>query len=932
MMNYKKLITNVLLGLIWGFSFSQNYINYTEKDGLASNLVYRITQDHEGFIWFITDKGISKFDGTTFKNFTRKEGLPVNLVIRSRITHDNRFWYFSRSNEFGFIENDSVHHFKSDDGISMRPDQGINQSGNDISFLGDKRNYHFSDTIWKASNENKDKFNLLNSDILYNKDENTAHLEDSSGKRIYKFEDSPEIRQSYQLNDSLFVILTKKKYELVNLYTKRIISGKLKSSTDPIYGSLDFHWVNDRLQLVAGRDLYNFDENLEFTFLQSCPDQLKATFSFIDKDGFTWCATTGNGVYKLPKEFNKMEAFFNGKSISKISKVKNEIYVGVKKEGVYRLNSNTSKLWVKELGLLYNINEINDTIFYSFGSHFVAEGKERVKTVKNEDDYYAAGMLKYKGDYYAEGCSMVFQLSDDLSLIERIEKDQYYQGLFKSNDSLFSFNYNTMLYYNDLKKKFLPYKKQQLGGKLLSHETINNTTYIGTEGDGVYSFFLGKLNKLVEDDLMVVHSIGIENENSIWAVSEGTLLHYYRTETNEFLVKQFKYLNGYPTNNLTQVFFDDQKLYLGSRNGLIIIDKKNIIETYDFNVYIKDVRLNGKKQAKDSLEYIYASDSNLKVNFWYMNYFDPENTTYAYRLEPFQTNWTTTASGEVNLFDLEPDSYTLQLKVNHNETNKILSLPINVIPRWWQTSLFFLIAFLFIGALVAYSIWRLIKYEQAKKLKNLIREKQLAQIQLKALRSQMNPHFVFNSLAAIQYYINENDFQASERYLVKFSRLIRTFFELSKETEITIENEVALLVNYLDVEKLRFRDKFDYVIDIDPSLDKWKSKIPTMLLQPIVENAINHGVFNKEEKGHIAIKFKKLAQDQLNVSISDDGVGFKNTKQLETMSRTKSSNVLRDRLYYLNKSRFWRIEYKTEEAFPDRADTGNVSTFILKTL
>ncbi|RMA58645.1 sensor histidine kinase [Ulvibacter antarcticus] len=931
-MNLKHYISTLLLGLICSFCFSQNYINYSEKDGLASNKVYRITQDHKGFIWFITDKGISKFDGTTFKNFTRNEGLPLNEIIRFRITPNNRFWYFSRSKELGYIENDKIYHFDADDGITMRPDQGINQSGNDISFLGEYQNYHFDKTTWRSEDQNNENFKLLNREVFYIKDKKSARLEDSIGNKLHTFDTIPAIRQAYQLNDSLFGVLTNKRYELFNLNTKQLTTGEFSPSQNPTFVSLDFHWVNNRLQLVVGGYLYCFNENLEVAAVQNSPPQLKTTFSFKDRDGFTWCATTEHGVFKLPKEYNNMSSFFNGKSISKITKAKNTIYVGVKGDGVYKFDTNIPNLWVKEPKPLYNVNEINNTIYYSFGSHYVAESKGRTKSKVDDKDYYAAGMLKYNDIYFSEGCSMVFRMSDDLSSRKRFKGHKFYQGLFKDRDSLFTFSYNNMLYYDNAKKLFVPYRSEQIGRRLMSHSAIENTTFIGTEGDGLYGFKNGKLFKLVKNDLAVVSSIGIENENSIWVVSEGVLLHYYKTEANEFAKKEHHYLSGYPTNNLTQVFFDKEKLYLGSTLGLTVIDKKDIEESIDFEVYLKDVQLNGEKQFKDSLEYVYAADMSLNLKFWSMNYYDTKNTTYQYRLAPIQNNWTSTASGEVNLFDLQPDSYTLQLKVDQSDTSKTLSIPIKVIPRWWQTSMFLVLAFLSGACLVGFVIWNIVKYERAIKLKKLIREKQLAQIQLKALRSQMNPHFVFNSLAAIQYYINENDFRSSEKYLVKFSRLIRTFFEMSKENEISIESEVSLLANYLDVEKLRFRNKFDYIIDIDPNLDKWKNKIPTMLLQPIVENAVNHGVFNMEDKGLIAIKFRKLSQDQLDVSISDDGVGFKKTEKLENIGRTKSSNVLRDRLYYLNKSRFWRIEYSTKEAFPERENKGNVSTFTLRTL
>jgi LytS/YehU family sensor histidine kinase len=190
----------------------------------------------------------------------------------------------------------------------------------------------------------------------------------------------------------------------------------------------------------------------------------------------------------------------------------------------------------------------------------------------------------------------------------------------------------------------------------------------------------------------------------------------------------------------------------------------------------------------------------------------------------------------------------------------------------------------------------------------------------------MNPHFVFNSLAAIQYYINNNEIKASETYLVKFSKLIRQFFELSKETEINLAQEIKLIKNYLDIEKLRFKEKFEYQIHIDELLNTTTHKIPTMLLQPIVENAVNHGIFNKIDNGIITINFTFIDEKNYQIEIIDDGVGFVNT-QNKSNQKIKSSNVLDDRLKFLNQSGNWKIVYSVAELHPTLTDKGNKSTF-----
>lgn len=195
-------------------------------------------------------------------------------------------------------------------------------------------------------------------------------------------------------------------------------------------------------------------------------------------------------------------------------------------------------------------------------------------------------------------------------------------------------------------------------------------------------------------------------------------------------------------------------------------------------------------------------------------------------------------------------------------------------------------------------------------------QKQLHKIELNALRSQMNPHFVHNSLNAIQYYIQRHEVEISENYLTKFSKLMRLFFEYSRRQTITVSEEVVLLNNYLEIEKLRFEDKLEFTIKVDEALDAESQQIPSMILQPIVENAINHGIFHKQEKGKVNVDFIKVSSSCYKVIIVDDGIGI-NKSKLMTRCATKkkecSSYVLEKRLMLLKKSNLFDIEYTLKD-------------------
>jgi two-component system LytT family sensor kinase len=198
--------------------------------------------------------------------------------------------------------------------------------------------------------------------------------------------------------------------------------------------------------------------------------------------------------------------------------------------------------------------------------------------------------------------------------------------------------------------------------------------------------------------------------------------------------------------------------------------------------------------------------------------------------------------------------------------------------------------------------------------------------ELNALRSQLNPHFVHNSLNAIQYYIQRNEVEISEDYLTKFSKLMRLFFDYSRKKLITLDEEVIFLTKYLQIEKLRYENKVTYGIEIDEELDLEEYVIPTMILQPILENAVNHGVFHKAGTGHIMVRFEKQStEDSYKVSIIDNGIGFKKSKELQksqkASTKAHSSEVIKERLDILNEGKEWNIDYK----ILDRSETSSKS-------
>lgn len=183
-------------------------------------------------------------------------------------------------------------------------------------------------------------------------------------------------------------------------------------------------------------------------------------------------------------------------------------------------------------------------------------------------------------------------------------------------------------------------------------------------------------------------------------------------------------------------------------------------------------------------------------------------------------------------------------------------------------------------------------------------DKKLSNVEMTALRSQMNPHFIFNCLNSIDYYILKNETEKASDYLNRFSRLIRLILQNSRSNYVNLKDELEALRLYIEMESLRFHNKFDYKIEIAEQLNTSEFEIPPMLLQPYVENAIWHGLLHKKEQGMLHLRLGKDAQ-QLICSIKDNGVGRKAAGDFRSKSATKQKpmgmRITEDRISLINR-------------------------------
>lgn len=215
----------------------------------------------------------------------------------------------------------------------------------------------------------------------------------------------------------------------------------------------------------------------------------------------------------------------------------------------------------------------------------------------------------------------------------------------------------------------------------------------------------------------------------------------------------------------------------------------------------------------------------------------------------------------------------------------------------WIITLAVLIILISVGAVL---IWYFLR-EKKRKKEELIIQNKITTLEQKALHAMMNPHFVFNVMNSIQHFVNQADLKAANQVLSVFAKLARKHLEICMNSTISVQEELVYLKLYLDLEKIRFLDKMNYDISIDKDIDTDEIIIPSMLIQPFLENAIWHGIMPKHEGGHISIKFDVDDSDLL-VKITDDGVGILNSEKLKkTRHVSRGMALIRERIGLLNR-------------------------------
>jgi hypothetical protein len=378
---------------------------------------------------------------------------------------------------------------------------------------------------------------------------------------------------------------------------------------------------------------------------------------------------------------------------------------------------------------------------------------------------------------------------------------------------------------------------------------------------------------------------------------------------------------------------DDGEFFMGGMGGLVSFFPDSInnelIETADQRIIINEIKVSGEsKHFKRSVAmpdtlFLNKGENNIQVNFSSTDFLNSDRTLYRYKLSDINKNWIETDSRNrsINFTNLKPGWYNLQLQATDRGGfwNTTKEIRIRIKPFFYETRLFrialpSIFLFLIASLIIIY----------VKHLKQKADQKQNA-LRLQSLQGQMNPHFIFNSLNSINYFISKNDALSANRYIADFSRLIRSILYNFNSDFISLERETESLEEYLKIEHLRFGDKFNYKVIMNPDVASGQFKVSPGLVQPFVENAIWHGVRGLDSRmGNVVVTYT-LENEKITCTIEDDGIGRKKAEALRTRIDQKVSkgiSIVTERLNIINKLQKSNYQIIISDLYPEKEETG----------
>lgn len=928
------------------FSF---YKNYTVNDGLPSSKIYDMILDSKGYIWFATENGVSRFDGYEFKNLTTNEGLPTNSTLKLYEDYKGRIWFLSYQGIISYYEegeiiphwmNDSIHvkHVNFFDNIYVDSANNIwatplngglykigpsievydsipryKRSGNaniTLTLQSFKSGYilgimdWFSDENTKLVEKEGDSYNLFYPNLDFSFFEHKKYLEISENNFYVSFGNILR----YIVNDSLSDEL---------IYPKTILDIYLDQRNNL--------WISTNFDGV-----YMYPNN----DLSSNPTHILEGYSvsrvFQDKSANYWFSTTNKGVFQVPsfdfKSYNKQSIELENEIVYSMAVADDEMFVSTNNKKLYSFQIEEDILTNKkelelEGGVITNINDIfvdsKNTLWVTSTNylHYTTKGKRiAIDTINNR---YGYEFMESSDNKIFMAIQNGFNIYKNSKRYFPNKVDMIFDRTFTIHEGLDGTVWMGNLYgvftYKDEKVQKFKENDPVLSTRISDIKSEENQIWIGTFDNGLAVIddsiiYINENHGLSSNRIKVIY---IEDKKSIWVGTNNGLNHIVINEEQNFnySIDYYTIWDGLPSNEINDILKLDDVIWLGTDKGIVSFFPAKVSKIYCTpTLYFESISIQGQKLADLSVNYeVGYNEHNVTFNYKAICYKNPGNVTYAYKLNNLENDWILTKNTSIRYSDLAPEDYKFIVKAKSIDGiwSDTIEFDFRINKHYTQTAIFKIVIVLLAIGLIAFVFWIILKNQKNRETL----KQQVILAEQKAIRSQMNPHFLFNSLNSIQHLILNKEGEVANYYLTNLSKLMRRILDNSKHTTIPLKDELENIQLYLDLEKFRFENHFDYQIEICDSIKVDEMVIPSMIIQPYLENAIWHGLVPKEIKGVLKLSVKRNEKNDLLILVEDNGIGRiaaekianrrKNYKSMG-MKNTKERMQLLNRLFKKN--------------------------------
>ena len=927
------LLTSLVFALSYSASAQEySYTHYDISDGLAGSTVYCITQDKDGFIWVGTETGVSRFDGTHFRNYTTIDGLPDVEILEMFSDSKGRVWmapfqksicYYYKGKIYN-PGNDSllhnirlrtnIEHFAEDkDGNILVQEQTALQliRPNGLVTEIDSINGR---PIWNCvaiSRSSTGHFIVQADQQLFNLSEKGFSLLSNitfanvlpGFISINPFGMIWRVTQNYS---SIRSFVTGK---VVNLPFERIHYRHISFSAldDSLFYSNEF----------SGAVEYNLHTGRTKRFLPG--KEISRTFR--DVTGNLWFTSLGQGLYRLNsdefKTIRMKEPGMEFSSVSGILKMDGQLLVGDNHNCVFYFSLPDMSLKRRACLTVVSKNRVQYVGHLPKGKLFIASdvGMDECTDEYHQLRYNHLGIksifVKSNGEvllgtfwgvgrFDLKSFRMIDTIWNDRATTVYYCKDTTFIGTL---NGLYASAANKPPSYMGEKIPFLQKRISALA------ESSDGTLWVASYDAGLIGYRDGRVIATISHQQGLTSDICrtiLVHDNSLW-IGTDKGLNRVRLDQPGYPVAQYTSKDGLGSDIVNSLFADSSSIYVGTPAGLSYFDEAKVDLSEGCRLYLLSLFNSGRERIGDTGHLqLPFTDKHIRLEFAGISYRSVGGITYRYRLLGLDSAWRTTKEAFLEYPTLPSGNYAFQLQATNKfgVSSALLTLPFGVDTPFWQTTWFY-------GLLLAAFLsltWLFISLRVAHIRKRENEKERLSQRMMEmehtALQAQMNPHFIFNCLNSIQQYIFDQDIFAANKYISGFAKLIRATLQNSSKPFISLPDEISYLSGYLSLEKLRFKEKMDYSIEVDQEINDETYIIPPMLIQPYVENSMRHGLRHKAEgKGFITIKFRK-AGDRLFVTVEDNGIGRKKAGSFKTREhieyQSKGMSLTADRIRMMN--------------------------------